>query len=612
MVGGVPIGRDDFVHRVLLEKAQEVVTYIEQTAIRLADHPHALWSAVYYCCASRFDYWLRHVVPFHSRPVVLLVDQALLQVAEQLTYQGCFGDPITLRRLRLAARDRGCGLRSRVALAPIAYTACFIEAASRFLDRAPVTGGPRSLRGYFPSLEQTFGTGAFDHGGLRFTQYLQSGSQPAQDFRSEWEDLQDRIGDSGISGPLDDSAALAGSQAGSHFQHAITVQIESVQRAQLHRDIMELPRHDTRRQAWLAVDRLSSQFVHSFPTHHLELGQLDFPEALTTYLGRESPHIRALAGRTIPCGWTCRAGGSGPRISDAYGHQLGLATLPGDDDTICHDTIGRELFHLISAAGLRTELSPWHIFTSLVPIARLQAAATARDHRGRPGIIPDAAIDVELRAVADGYERRYGPSLGFRRLLFDVKTIRAGTQHYRVGIATTQQSAAVRHRELQVWPAYQRHARRLDQTFFDQTGTTPFLDRLRSFSQTRGLVFGAYGEASADVHALLEIAATSQAERLHGRMGARSMSEMRACLISRMRRQIGLVTVRAMARHRLARAPYIGVERRSVEMRAELLRREQLSIHTTRAQSGGLPVHAFYSYQAFHSRGWTARDGGGG
>ena len=65
-----------------------------------------------------------------------------------------------------------------------------------------------------------------------------------------------------------------------------------------------------------------------------------------------------------------------------------------------------------------------------------------------------------------------------------------------------------------------------------------------------------------------------------GRMGARSMSEMRACLISRMRRQIGLVTVRAMARHRLARAPYIEVERRSVEMRAELLRREQLSIHT--------------------------------
>ena len=114
------------------------------------------------------------------------------------------------------------------------------------------------------------------------------------------------------------------------------------------------------------------------------------------------------------------------------------------------------------------------------------------------------------------------------------------------------------------------------------------------------------------MHALLEIAATSQAERLHGRMGARSTSEMRACLISRMRRQIGLVTVRAMARHRLARAPYIGVERRSVEMRAELLRREQLSIHTTRAQSGGLPVHAFYSYQAFHSRGWMARDGGGG
>ena len=58
-------------------------------------------------------------------------------------------------------------IRSRVALAPIAYTACFVEAASRFLDRAPVTGGPRVLRGFFPSLERTFGTGAFDYGGLR-------------------------------------------------------------------------------------------------------------------------------------------------------------------------------------------------------------------------------------------------------------------------------------------------------------------------------------------------------------------------------------------------------------------------------------------------------------
>ena len=38
---------------------------------------------------------------------------------------------------------------------------------------------------------------------------------------------------------------------------------------------------------------------------------------------------------------------------------------------------------------------------------------------------------------------------------------------------------------------------------YSAPGTNPILDRLRSFGQTRGLAFGAYGEASPDVHALL-------------------------------------------------------------------------------------------------------------
>ena len=44
-------------------------------------------------------------------------------------------------------------------------------------------------------------------------------------------------------------------------------------------------------------------------------------------------------------------------------------------------------------------------------------------------------------------------------------------------------------------------------------GTNPILDRLRSFGQTRGLAFGAYGEASPDVHALLTVAADGLAAR---------------------------------------------------------------------------------------------------
>ena len=130
----------------------------------------------------------------------------------------------------------------------------------------------------------------------------------------------------------------------------------------------------------------------------------------------------------------------------------------------------------------------------------------------------------------------------------------------------------VRHRESRVGPAYEAHARALDRHFYAGTGTTPFLDRLRLFTTTRGLVFGAYGEASADVHDLLAAAATAQAEREWAPMGARTPTEMRAFLIARLRRRLGCTTVLAYARHRLARVPYIGVPRQSVLQRRELIR----------------------------------------
>jgi hypothetical protein len=53
----------------------------------------------------------------------------MLQAAEQLGYVGMMHDPLTRRRFRLPARMRGCGIRSRAWLAPIA----FIDRARRNL-----------------------------------------------------------------------------------------------------------------------------------------------------------------------------------------------------------------------------------------------------------------------------------------------------------------------------------------------------------------------------------------------------------------------------------------------------------------------------------------------
>ena len=87
-------------------------------------------------------------------------DRAMLQAAEQLGYVGMLHDPLTRRRFRLPARMRGCGIRSRAWLAPIAFTACFVEAVEGMMG---VTDA--GLPALFEQLTDVFGVGAFAPGG---------------------------------------------------------------------------------------------------------------------------------------------------------------------------------------------------------------------------------------------------------------------------------------------------------------------------------------------------------------------------------------------------------------------------------------------------------------
>ena len=83
-------------------------------------------------------------------------DRAMLQAAEQLGYVGMMHDPLTRRRFRLPARMRGCGIRSRAWLAPIAFTACFVEAVEGMMG---VTDA--GLPALFEQLTDVFGVGSF-------------------------------------------------------------------------------------------------------------------------------------------------------------------------------------------------------------------------------------------------------------------------------------------------------------------------------------------------------------------------------------------------------------------------------------------------------------------
>ena len=282
-----------------------------------------------------------------------------------------------------------------------------------------------------------------------------------------------------------------------------------------------------------------------------------FPEIAASYLGAMSPIVRPFAGQIIPCG---ARGPHGPgRVCDAHGHELGLATLPFDGQTVCHDGCGQAIFHMWQEAKLHFIAEPRTIFASLIPPRVL----LDRDHTN---IIPDAAVDMSLPPAVSARHQRQGQPEPHRRHLVDFKTIYAGGCVYREPRARDDQSGAVALRAHRVHPDYRAKAGGLDNQFY-AAPLTPVLDRLNQYGKVRALVFGNYGEASPDVHHCITAAARQRAEQTWRRYGARSEDEAYGFWLQRFRRDIGMAAVREFARYRVLRVPLIGVPREIVRSR---------------------------------------------
>ena len=96
-------------------------------------------------------------------------------------------------------------------------------------------------------------------------------------------------------------------------------------------------------------------------------------------------------------------------------------------------------------------------------------------------------------------------------LLFDIKTIHGGTDPYMSALGHEAQGEAVTQRARQVDATYARIAWRLD-----GDRASAVTAALRRYPAVRALVFGQYGEGSADVHDLLQ-AERGRRRRIGGR-----------------------------------------------------------------------------------------------
>ena len=155
-----------------------------------------------------------------------------------------------------------------------------------------------------------------------------------------------------------------------------------------------------------------------------------------------------------------------------------------------------------------------------------------------------------------------------------------------------RRSAAVANRAAAVPTDYVRHARSIDAEH-NLGGAAEA--RLRALGEVAGLVVGQYAEASAELHSLLDAIAAAMAARRWRRLGFRSEAECLSACTTLVRRRVGVAAVRAFARHRLARVPYVGLPRAVI---VRHMRRQELA--RAGAARGHVSAVDLFAHQAYH------------
>ena len=289
-----------------------------------------------------------------------------------------------------------------------------------------------------------------------------------------------------------------------------------------------------------------------------------------------------------------------------YGLQLGLATLPGDDwRRAWHDPMVRLLESHAVRAGIPILREPRALFAHVL------------DHdllgRRRLGIVPDLVPTMSLARDAAARGRS-------TQLLFDAKTLEAGSAHYLAASRQRERAGAVERRARQVPTAYTRAARHCDRTQAErrvraagqdpavvlpparQAPPGPVELLLRTFPACMGLVFGSYGEVSEAVHALESAFAVAIAMREWRSMGARTESEARGLIATQLRRELSVATHAGHARMLLSRRAYVGLSREG----ARALGDQRAGDHQ------GIAVFIPPTTEGARRRAQRARGGGGG
>ena len=380
--------------------------------------------------------------------------------------------------------------------------------------------------------------GSMEDTQLRWQTLLQSGCRTGQELATAWQTLQDEaqhlcdfLGkDVDVPLAVSVEAIGEGSTDGS-TRKRIVEQRETLRGSALTK-ALEIYDDQTARPVlvWPQRDKLSSAWLLSLPGPHNGLSSEIFSEAMCSNLCLPSPVCRDRVGERL-----------GKVHVDLYGDKVMSAQLPGDTWRIRHDAVKMELNRLFMWSSMPSTCEVFGLFSHLIPQEGLTRLERGRE---RQGLVPDFLLG--LSNPAGGREDR----------LAELKVINCCLTRYPPG----RNDRAVDRRANLLQNEYRRKARDADKNYVGHNSENigPVERKLMQFGEIIGLVVGAFGEGSEDLHDLLQKIAESKANAMGLRRGRESTDTEIGIIVGQIRRSLSTTFVRAQAQCLLTRMNCIG------------------------------------------------------
>ena len=201
--------------------------------------------------------------------------------------------------------------------------------------------------------------------------------------------------------------------------------------------------------------------------------------------------------------------------------------------------------------------------------------------RERQGLVPDFMLEIP------------NPTGVVAKRLAELKVLNCCPSRYSLG----ERGKAVDKRARLLQGEYRRKARNADRVYGghpDKTQAGPVERKLLHYGDLFGLVVGAFGEASEDMHTLIQHLAVSRTRVLGLRQGRENCEEMVGVVVGQIRRALSTTFARAQAQCLISRMNCVGdgfamasKRRQWAAREEEIMRRERQSqwIGRIRAQN---------------------------